>query len=315
MPTARSGPARPRPRTVRRHFCCSWPSPPARCSRMCRAAAEIARPAASCCRFRCQPIEPPGHRHTSRAGTPARASARASAGCGRGAADCGCAAPCDPARMPSADDALRGGPAPADERPSRRAVIRVGLSAAGQPATVVWGTGGCRLRVGSPASAPARGRLRTPPAPRPRGRPSWRPRPARPRCCSRPTAQAIGVRPDLAAPLTRLLDDHAAHLRALAALGAAAPTPSATPTSGPTTSPTASPTTGTPSGTRAAPARPAPPRRAADRHRRARPRPRRSAGWPSSSGPRPPPRSRTSPRSTAGPRGCSHRSPPAGPAM
>jgi hypothetical protein len=115
-------------------------------------------------------------------------------------------------------------------------VLRAGLGglAAG---SVVWGSTACRLRVGSPGSA------RTPgPTPPPTAQSADPAELATAAAVATVLQQAYGqagvVRPDLAAALGRLLGDHTAHLRALAALGISAPAVQSTATStGPTTSP------------------------------------------------------------------------------
>jgi hypothetical protein len=115
-------------------------------------------------------------------------------------------------------------------------VLRAGLGglAAG---SVVWGSTACRLRVGSPGSA------RTPgPTPPPTAQSADPAELATAAAVATVLQQAYGqagvVRPDLAAALGRLLGDHTAHLRALAALGISAPAVQSTATStGPTTNP------------------------------------------------------------------------------
>jgi hypothetical protein len=127
-------------------------------------------------------------------------------------------------------------------------VLRAGLGglAAG---SVAWGAGGCRLRVGSPGSS---GSAATPgPTPPPAAQTAGPAELATAAAVATALQLAYGqagvVRPDLAAALGRLLGDHTAHLRALAALGISVPPAQATGAStGPTdTSTTSSLSTGT----------------------------------------------------------------------
>jgi hypothetical protein len=91
--------------------------------------------------------------------------------------------------------------------------------------SVAWGTSGCRLRVGSPESSessPTTGST-PPPAARQAGPAALATAAAGATALQLAYGQAGAVRPDLAAALGRLQEDHSAHLRAFAALGISAP--------------------------------------------------------------------------------------------
>ncbi len=114
-------------------------------------------------------------------------------------------------------------------RLARRTLLRAAL-AGGTCGVVVAAVSGCRLRVGSPSGHPAGTSPGGSGAAADPDRQALTAAAASAAGLQRLYGQAALVRPDLAAPLGRLGADHAAHVRALAALGAtASPEPVASP--------------------------------------------------------------------------------------
>jgi hypothetical protein len=131
--------------------------------------------------------------------------------------------------------------------PGRRTVLGAGLFAASTGLLVT--VSGCRLRIGSPAHHSSTGVV---PVPDSTDHLALDRAAVQAGLLTALYAQAVLVRPDITTSLQPLAADHAAHLRALEALGAhgdavaGLPSPSAGATS-PTDSPTDSPTETTPS--------------------------------------------------------------------